>query len=70
MIEWRRRGFLLKLLSATGFTIRILISETVGDSKLPSKWHGQFALSGLLTLYHKTGSFPLNANADAVQRSY
>src|SRR4030095_1324543 len=68
MIECRRRFFLAELLSATPFTVRILITETAGHRKPPSKWSGHLTLSGLLTLCHWVRSFPYNANSDSMQR--
>jgi hypothetical protein len=35
----------------------VLINQTPGNRKLPSKWYGHFALSGQLTPYHKARSF-------------
>src|SRR4030095_840289 len=40
----------------------VLIRPTAGIRKLPSKWYGHFALSGLLTLYHMARSFFLHGN--------
>src|SRR6266513_3708192 len=36
--------------------------------KLAPKWYGPFALSGLLTLYHRAGSFSLHADSDSMYR--
>src|SRR5438094_56168 len=56
--------FLPDFLAEVPFTIWIgLIRPTPGNRKFPSKWSGHFVPSGPLTLYHKTRSFPLNANS-------
>jgi hypothetical protein len=58
MIEWRRRGLLPGFLAETLFMIQIvLIKQTIGNRKLPSKWYGHFPQSGPLTLYHRARRF-------------